>query len=173
MRFFKTNAFKGLPVSDRIQVDKTVKMGRFKNLQVDDDAELFIGKSVVFREFINILVEKNSTLKIDDNVFFNNCCSINCLDSIKIGENTLFGEGVKIYDHNHSYTLRPFQIDRGGFTTAPIVIGENCWIGSNVTILKGVTIGKNVIIGANCLVVKSIPSGCIVKHTESLNITAF
>ncbi len=43
-------------------------------------------------------------LIIGDNVFMNNYCSINCLDEIEIGENTLFGEGVKLYDHNHQHT---------------------------------------------------------------------
>ena len=31
----------------------------------------------------------------------------------------------------------------------PIVIGDNCWIGSGVTILPGVTIGSNAVIGAD------------------------
>ena len=38
-----------------------------------------------------------------------------------------------------------------------ITIGEDCWIGSNVTILKGVKICNNSVVGANSLVSKSIP----------------
>ena len=85
----------------------------------------------------------------------------------------MFGEGVKIYDHNHKFSTDPVKVEKGAFTTAPVRIGRNCWIGSNVTILKGVTIGDNVIIGTHCLIHQSIPSNSIVKHTEGLDISSF
>ena len=44
---------------------------------------------------------------------------------------------------------------------APIIIGRNCWIGSNVRICKGVTIGDNSIIAACSVVTKSVPANCI------------
>jgi carbonic anhydrase/acetyltransferase-like protein (isoleucine patch superfamily) len=37
---------------------------------------------------------------------------------------------------------------------APITIGEDCWIGGNVTILPGVTIGKGSTVGAGSVVTK-------------------
>ncbi|MBP5395319.1 MAG: hypothetical protein J6Y18_05410 [Candidatus Methanomethylophilaceae archaeon] len=40
---------------------------------------------------------------------------------------------------------------------APIKIGEDCWIGANVTILPGVTIGDRCIIGAGSVVTKDVP----------------
>ena len=39
-----------------------------------------------------------------------------------------------------------------GYSKGPIKIGSDCWIGSNVTILKGVNIGDNVIIGAGSII---------------------
>ena len=44
---------------------------------------------------------------------------------------------------------------------APVIIGENCWIGRNVSIMKGVTIGDNSVIAANSVVTKSVPANCI------------
>lgn len=40
--------------------------------------------------------------------------------------------------------------------TYPVNIGDNCWIGANVTICPGVTIGKNTVIGAESVVTKNI-----------------
>ncbi len=139
----------------------------------EGDFELLkIGKNVTLKKWCSLLMYKNSKLIIADNVFFNNYCSINCLEKIEIGENTLFGEGVKVYDHNHnhSFVANTLTIDRNEFSTAPIKIGRNCWIGSNVVILKGVEIGDNVIVGANCLIYKSIPANSTVKHSEVLII---
>lgn len=43
----------------------------------------------------------------------------------------------------------------------PIIIGDGCWIASNVTICGGVTIGKNTVIGAGSVVTKDIPEGVL------------
>jgi acetyltransferase-like isoleucine patch superfamily enzyme len=130
-----------------------------------DNFSIKIGPYVRFKKYCHILLFPKAELVIGRDVFFNNYCSINCLEKISIGENTLFGEGVKLYDHNHSfgYKENSLVVSKDQFETAPISIGKNCWIGSNVTILKGVTIGNNVIIGANCLIYKSIDSNIIVK----------
>ena len=37
-------------------------------------------------------------------------------------------------------------------------IEEDCWIGSNVTILKGVHIGKHSVVGAGVVVYKDLPA---------------
>jgi len=37
----------------------------------------------------------------------------------------------------------------------PVVIEDECWIGANVTILKGVTIGRGSVVAAGAVVTKS------------------
>ena len=130
-----------------------------------DNYTITIGKNVHFKKYCHLMVFNMGKLIIGSEVFFNNYCSINCLASITIGDNTQFGEGVKIYDHNHKYAYvnDTLLIEKSEFNTAPVIIGANCWIGSSVTILKGVTIGDNTIIGANNLIHKSVPANTIIK----------
>lgn len=45
--------------------------------------------------------------------------------------------------------------------TAPVVLGDNVWIGDSVIICKGVTIGNNSIVGAGAVVVNSVPPDVI------------
>lgn len=45
---------------------------------------------------------------------------------------------------------------------APVIIGENVWIGANVTVVPGVTIGKNAIIAAGAVVTKDVDSNTVV-----------
>ena len=132
------------------------------------DAQLVVYNNVYFRKYCNIICSNNGLLTIGKNVFFNNYCSINCLQKISIGENSIFGEGIKIYDHNHRFINNDINIAEQGHSFGEINIGSNCWIGSNVIILKGVTIGDNVVIGANCLIYKSIPANMIVKNQSEL-----
>lgn len=131
-----------------------------------------IGKLHV-REDFSLRIRSNGKLKIHDNVFFNRACSINCMNSIEIGNNCIFGEGVKMYDHNHNFKDSRILIKDQGYSVAPIVIGENCWVGSSVTILKGVNIGSNVVIGANCLISEDIPNNSIVRHKANQIIEKF
>ena len=43
----------------------------------------------------------------------------------------------------------------------PVHIGENVWIGANVTVLPGGTIVDIAVIGANSLVTKDIPANTV------------
>ncbi|MBH2770194.1 acyltransferase [Serratia marcescens] len=117
------------------------------------NGRIYIG-NVKFRNGCRIFAD-GGKISISDGCFINNDCSFNAKGRIEIGENTLFGEGVKIYDHNHrignSYVVSKIEFD-----VSDVIIGRNCWIGSNVTILKGVKLADNVIIGAGSVVTKSI-----------------
>ena len=43
----------------------------------------------------------------------------------------------------------------------PIVIGDNCWIASNVTVVGGVKIGSGCVIGAGSVVTRNIPDNSL------------
>lgn len=43
----------------------------------------------------------------------------------------------------------------------PISVGNNVWIGDNVTVLPGITIGNNVTIGAGSVVTRDIPDNTL------------
>lgn len=127
------------------------------------------GKKVHFRKGFTLIIEgKEAEVSISDGVFFNNYCSVCAMNKIEIGKNTIFGENVKIYDHNHNYKNTSVPIKDQGFSSEPIIIGENCWIGSNVVILKGVKIGDNAVIGAGCIVFKDVESGSVIVNKQSL-----
>ena len=129
-----------------------------------------IGHNVQVRDYCSIRSEQNGVIVIGDNGFLNNGCSINSMGLIKVGKDCQFGEGVKLYDHNHKYRNMNVPISQQGYIVGEITIGSNCWIGSNVTILKDVHIGDNVIIGAGCVIYKSIPSNSIVVNSQNLAI---
>ncbi len=53
---------------------------------------------------------------------------------------------------------------------APIIVGDNVFIGSGTIILPGVTVGNNVVIGAGSVVVSNIPSDSIVAGVPARRI---
>lgn len=130
----------------------------------------FISRAGFAIRFNNLGTDRRY-IKIGNGVFFNRCCSITCYDSIEIGNNTIFGENVRIFDHNHRFNIADIPVSEQGYTYSPIKIGNNCWIGSNVVILKGVTIGDNCVIGAGVVLNRSIESGSLVTTESGIKIT--
>lgn len=107
-----------------------------------------------------------------NNIYFGNNCEVNMnctfLDDNKIiiGDNALIAPNVQIYTAFHptngSQRFGAVKAD-GSFEfcrtqTAPVVIGNNVWIGGGAIIMPGVTIGENVVIGAGSVVTRDIPS---------------
>ena len=147
--------------------EKIIQDGTWNVFQIDDRAHFIVGTNVICRNFENFHVSSGKVI-LHGGVFINNSCSFNCLERIEIGAGTMMGEGVRFYDHDHIYTAE--TIEKWQWTTAPIRVGRDCWIGSNVTILKGVTIGDNTIIGAGCLIRNDVPSNSVVYQDRNLII---
>lgn len=81
---------------------------------------------------------------------------------IEIGDDVVITAGTTILTHGYDLTvLRKYYGELYG-SSGKVVIGNNVFIGTRTTILKGITIGNNVIIGANSLVNKSVPDNCVV-----------
>ena len=96
-----------------------------------------------------------------------------CVDQIIIGDCTAIATNVTIVDNNNHpinpeyreyMRTTPHNSDArswGHSDHKPVIIGRNCWIGSDVRIQKGVTIGDNSIVAACSVVTKDVPANCI------------
>lgn len=108
-----------------------------------------------------VLNVKHGRLSIGSNAFIGIGTIVTCRQSITIGDDALIAEYVTIRDQDHRYG-GPEVTAKNGFETAPIVIGNNVWIGAKATITKGVTIGDNAVIAAGAVVTADVPAGSIV-----------
>lgn len=98
-----------------------------------------------------------TNIEFGNGVYINMNCSFIDDGRIVIGSRVMFGPGVAIATVGH-----PIKPDmRGYMYTDPVRIGDNCWIGANVTICPGVTIGENTVIGAGSVVTKNIPANVV------------
>ena len=85
-------------------------------------------------------------------------CYIQAINGIEFGYNTIIGPGVNIISANHNI----YDYNLHG-SAKPIRIGNNCWIGANVTILPGVELADHTIVAAGAVVSKSFLEGdCII-----------
>lgn len=101
----------------------------------------------------------------NDTVINLNCTFLDAAE-IKIGSRVLIGPDVKIYTtfHPNRSADRFRESEQGNYfltQAKPVCIGDDTWIGGNVTILPGVSIGRNTVIGAGSVVTKDIPDNVI------------
>lgn len=104
-------------------------------------------------------------ISVGTQFYANHGCTI--LDGAKviIGNNCLLAPHVVISTVNH-----PLDVDlrvKGYEIAKPITIGNNVWLGANVTVLGGVTIGDNVVVGAGAVVTKDLPSNTVCLGTPA------
>lgn len=105
---------------------------------------------------------------IGENSYANfNFTVLDC-STVTIGKDVFFGPNVSLVTPLHPYLPEErrmrFREDGSAYDleyAKPIVIGDDCWFGSNVTVIGGVTIGSGTIIGAGSVVTKDIPSGVL------------
>ena len=128
------------------------------NISVTDGGAIELGYQTSIGSNASLIV-KEGRLKIGAGSYIGIGSFICARESIRIGCNTLVAEYVTIRDQDHSIDSIPYK--KAGFKTAPIVIGNNVWLGAKVTVTKGVTIGDNSVIGANSVVTRDIPNDVI------------
>lgn len=142
------------------------------SLRLRFGSELLLKNDAVIGKSSLISVTKGAKMHIGSNsvIGFNNV--ITCRNSIIIGNNVSFGPGVAIFDHDHDFHSG-LKYNEGDYTTAPINIEDNVWLGSNVIVLKGVTIGRGSVVAAGSIVVKDIPKGSIYRNKLTPIITPY
>lgn len=127
-----------------------------ENIELGNNITIDLGARIDIFNFTG----KSPKIKIGSNTMMGFHVSILCAECITIGENCLIASNVFICDENHGNDpCEPYVKQK--LSIKPIKIGNNVWIGENVSILPGVKIGNNCIIGTGSIVTKSIPDNCI------------
>ena len=120
-----------------------------------------VNRSVPWMVHYTSRVTAPKNIHIGKNVWLSFAISGGCYvqgeNGIYIGDDTLFGPGVKIISSNHNTINHNQWVD-----SDPIMIGTHCWIGANAVILPGVTLGDNCVVGAGTVVTKSFPAGSVI-----------
>lgn len=148
---------------------KSVYLGKGNKILLNKKSKLVINKGAYISDYCKLECI-DGYIEIGKETFINDYCKIISLKKIKIGDNCLLGPNVSIYDHNHEYRDRSIRIKKQGFNTANIKIGNDVWIGANVTITSGVEIGDRVIVGANSVVTKNLEPNSIYAGIPAIKI---
>ena len=137
---------------------------------ITGETAIFIGNNFFARRNLRLEAISNylgkefdPIIKIGNNVHIEANCHIGCINGIDIKDNVLIASNVLIIDHNHGNIndihLPPLKRDLQ--SSGKITIGENSWIGENVSILANINIGKGCVVGSNSVVTSDLDEYCI------------
>ena len=169
-----------------------------KNVQVSHGNHIICGKNVKFEDYSeihglcseglifgnNVTISRGVMIRpssyyggdfgcgliVGDNSSIGPYGYIGCSGKIVIGKNVMFGPKCSLFAENHNFKDNEQLIKSQGVNQKGIIIEDDCWIGSNVTILDGVTIGEGSVIGASAVIVSDVPKGSIVIDKKDKKI---
>lgn len=140
----------------------------------ESNSQLSFGAKKIRRYLTNKIVKKcGENVNIEKGAYYlenleignNSGVGINCmiLGKVKIGDNVMMGPEVYIYTKNHKFSNLEIPMYLQGFTEEKeVIIEDDVWIGSRVTILPGVKIGKGAVVGTGAVVTKDVAQYTIV-----------
>jgi acetyltransferase-like isoleucine patch superfamily enzyme len=97
-------------------------------------------------------------IQIGDHSFINHLCSVwaSPAGPITIGSNVLLGPCASIFSSNHGIARGELIRNQPG-QDAPIMIGDDVWLGANAVVTAGVSIGNGAVVGAGAVVTTDLP----------------
>lgn len=123
----------GVKISDRCYIANDVKIiGDYSNLEMAYNVSIYHGSVLTTR------------------------------GKITIGENTGIAYQALVLTSSNPRGPLNKLIKVYDKITAPVTIGNNCWIGARATILPGVTIGNFCVVAAGAVVTQDVPDYSVV-----------
>lgn len=143
-----------------------VRFGR--NFRSHGERYITIGEKSTFAEGGRLMAYDNyqgerfsPEIKIGRNCCIGERFHITAVNGITIGDNLLTGANLLITDNAHGTrdinALSTPPIERPLSSKGKVVIGNNVWLGENVSIMPAVTIGDGAVVAANSVVTKDVP----------------
>lgn len=112
-------------------------------------------------EKIRLVAYSDALLSLSRECFLNGC-QLSAKQRVEVGEGAMIGPGTRVYDSDQ----HPID-EETPEKSAPVVIGDFCWVASDVTVTRGTEIGAHSVIGSRALV-----GGRIEPHSLAYGIPA-
>ncbi|HEY3280927.1 MAG TPA: acyltransferase [Armatimonadota bacterium] len=167
IRLVEWRARQRLRAQSNVKIAESAKAS-FRRLRLRPTNLLTIGEGSIIEGTL-VFERDGGEIAIGANTFVGQSL-IACATRIEVGDDVHIAWGCNIVDHNShaiAWSKRKNDVkdwyagrdkkDWSDVATVPVKIGDKCWIGMNVIVLKGVEIGEGAIVAAGAVVTRSVP----------------
>lgn len=116
-----------------------------------------VGDGVVVRPPFRI--EYGSRVRIGEGTFFNYDCVMLDVAPVTVGARCQVASRVQFLTATHP--IDPGPRGEGWESSAPIVVGDNVWLGGGAILCPGVSVGDDTVVGAGAVVTRDLPPGVV------------
>lgn len=151
----------------KISFGKFLKLGDYAYLSGLGKEGISLGNNVSIGAYSRVVVSTSFNdigkgIRIGNNVGIGEFAYIGGAGGLRIGDDCIIGQYFSCHPENHFYGDPSQLIRHQGVSRKGIHIGQNCWLGSKVTILDGVSIGDGCVVAAGSVVTQSFPENVII-----------
>jgi maltose O-acetyltransferase len=127
------------------------------HLSIAEGGKISFGKNVILAEDVHIFVGAKASLALGDGVFVGRGSTLIANEALQVGTGTQIAHGVTLIDSDHRFSDTTQTLAEQGGVSKRVTVGQHCWLGAGVIVLKGVSIGDRAVIGAGSVVTSSVP----------------
>lgn len=149
--------------SHKITFGRFVKLGHRVALQALGGGGITMGDNVSIGDYGKLVVSTTLNhpgkhIRIGDRVGIGEFAYLGGAGGLTIGDDCIIGQYFSCHPENHHFGQTDELIRLQGVNRKGVSVGNDCWIGSKVTLLDGVAIGAHSVISAGAVVTKSFPA---------------
>lgn len=130
-------------------------------VEVDRRGKLTLGEGAVLCRY-TIVQTLGGHIQIGAHTAVGDFSNLYGQGGLTIGAHCQIASGVRLVPKISSYLDVTIPLYLQKARDAPIVIGDDVWIGANVVVLGGVTVGSGAVIAANSVVNRDVPTHAVV-----------
>lgn len=143
--------------SGRLVLEDFVELQGLSRDGIQFGDEVSIGAGTMIRPSSYYGGEVGEGLVVGDRSSMGAGCFVGCSGKITIGDDVMLGPGVRLFAENHVFSDPTATIKSQGVARGTVVIEDDCWLASGVTVTANVRIGTGSVIGAGSVVTGDIP----------------
>ena len=166
MAYFRRKARKAIQLLRDVVTEKLIihLPGGMIGSRIKFTALRFAGAEVAWPLVIdaNVWIRQPHNFAAGPGVVISRGAVLNCSTRLQLGAGCLIGYYSFLGTASHRVPDAGEQIRDSGHDHAPIVLGNDSWVGAHACVLAGVALGHGAVVGAGTVVTKDIGAGDIV-----------
>jgi maltose O-acetyltransferase len=143
-----------------IQLGSNVTLMPGVHLKNRENGRIVLHDRVTLDTNARLVAANDATIEIGENASVGMGSIINAGRDVTIGRGTITAGYCYLNVSDHRFAAG-VPVRAQGFHHAPIVIGEDCWLGGYVFVTRGARIGNGAVISGGSVVEGDIPANAI------------